>query len=186
MKVQRSSADIYGLSDLFEAASVPVTSDLLEHRSREAQDDHDCGDLLESPSWHHPLLIPSATQAQATVKHPKHAYHRRKAFRKNCTQAMDSVQVQTFFMLLAMRATLARAKTKLHSAEKMAASVRGLIIANRRSLGRRANHAPTTVGTVQISNPTSEPPAPTIPRILKPPYLFVAATLGNNAGAGET
>jgi hypothetical protein len=48
--VQLSSADTYRSSDLFEAALVPVTSDLLEHSSREDQDDHDYGELLGSPA----------------------------------------------------------------------------------------------------------------------------------------
>jgi len=48
------------------------------------------------------------------------------------------------------------AKTKLHSAEKIAASVRGLIKDNNLSLGRMANQAPTATGTAQTSKPKSE------------------------------
>jgi Arc/MetJ-type ribon-helix-helix transcriptional regulator len=133
---------------------------------RRSQDDHVCGDLRESPSWHHPFLVPSATQTQATVKHAKHATTGARPSERTAPRRWIPSRSR-LSMRPAMRAPLARANTKLHSAEKMAASVRGLIRASRRSLGRRANHAPTTVGTVQISNPRSEArPAPTIPRIL--------------------
>ncbi|MCX6588929.1 MAG: hypothetical protein NTX13_20380 [Acidobacteria bacterium] len=43
------------------------------------------------------------------------------------------------------------ASIKLPIAAKIAPSVSGLIIANKRSLGRNANHAPATIGTEQTS-----------------------------------
>ena len=62
---------------------------------------------------------------------------------------------------------LVMAKTKLHSAEKIAASVSGLIKDNNLSLGRMANHAPTATGTAQMSKPKSEKKlALTIPCIM--------------------
>jgi len=70
-------------------------------------------------------------------------------------------------MVLTVRKPLAMAKTKLQSAEKIAASVRGLIKDNSLSLGRMANHAPTAAGTAQMSKPRSEAKfALTIPRIM--------------------
>jgi hypothetical protein len=51
---------------------------------------------------------------------------------------------------------LARAKTKVQVAEKIAPSVNGLIRDRRRSLGLKAYQAPVSSGTMQRSIPSSD------------------------------
>jgi hypothetical protein len=90
-------------------------------------------------------------------------------------------------MVLTALAPLARARTKLQTAERMPMSVSGLMKANRRSLGRMANQAPKTMGTKQMSNPKQRrnTSANNSSHVTSCPSVE-PFQLGNNAGAKES